>query len=234
MIKQTLLTLVAVVVLIPSARANPSSRRAVITGAGGDGRCTIEVSVDHAAEVEISGDLGVLTTTGGQPATWQRFQCNAPLPRKPVDFRFAGINGRGSMRLIQDPRATSGRAVVQINDPRGGRGNYAFELRWRPAGGPGWQPGPPPPPPGRGPDHGGSPTARSIRVCQDSVTDRLNRQGYTYVAFDRTIPGENNGRSQWISGAATGKRQYRATGFSFSCSVDLRFGTIRSVDVRPR
>src|ERR1700678_3007428 len=100
--------------LAQSAHANPVSRRATITGGGGNGRCTIEVSVDHAAEVEISGDMGVLTTTAGQPALWRRFQCNSPLPPRPVDFRLGRINGRGTVRLMQDPREKRGRAVIQI------------------------------------------------------------------------------------------------------------------------
>src|ERR1700723_2579736 len=96
------------------ALANPVSRRATMTGGGGNGRCTIEVSVDHAAEVEVSGDTGLLTTIAGQPSVWRRFQCNTPLPANPVDFRFVKIGGRGTVRLVQDPRSTRGRAVIHI------------------------------------------------------------------------------------------------------------------------
>src|ERR1700683_1447468 len=110
--------------LLPAAHANPVSRRAAITGGGGDGRCTIEVSGDHSAEVEVSGDLGLLTTVAGQPAGWRRFQCNVPLPSNPVDFRFVQNGRRGTVRLLQDPRSTRGRTVIQINDPKGGRGSY--------------------------------------------------------------------------------------------------------------
>src|ERR1700684_4016816 len=115
--KRILLSVVILAGVIRPAPANPVSRRATITGGGGNGRCTIEVSVDHAAEVEISGDTGLLTTTAGQPASWRRFQCNAPLPRNPVDFRFGGVNGRGTVRLIQDPRSTGGRGGGPIYDP---------------------------------------------------------------------------------------------------------------------
>src|ERR1700689_4171094 len=101
--------------LAQSAHANPVSRRATITGGGGNGRCTIEVTVDHAAEVEISGDMGLLTTVAGQPADWRRFQCNAPLPANPADFRFTKMNGRGNIRLVQDPRSTRGRALIRID-----------------------------------------------------------------------------------------------------------------------
>jgi hypothetical protein len=227
--------------LMQPAHANPVSRRANITGGGGNGRCTIEVSVDHAAEVEVSGDLGLLTTIAGQPAGWRRFQCNAPLPSNPVDFRFIRINGRGTVRLVQDPRSTGGRAVININDPQGGRAGYTFDLQWRggPGGG-GWAPGPPVPPPGHGPGPlpgpgwGGFPMARTIRMCQDSVTDRLNRDGYHSVTFERTMPVDNPGRHDWITGTATGKREFGTRWFSFSCSVDFSSGRVHSVDVRRR
>ncbi len=114
--------------------------------------------MDHAAEVEISGDNGLLTTIAGQPAVWRRFQCNAPLPRNPADFRLVRLDGRGTLRLVQEPGGTRGRAVIQINDPKGGRANYAFDLQWR---GMGHAPGP-----------GGFPMPRAIRACQDLVTDR--------------------------------------------------------------
>jgi hypothetical protein len=221
--------------LMAPAHANPVSRRATITGGGGDGRCALEVSVDHAAELEVAGDTGFLTTTAGQPALWRRFQCNMPLPRNPVDFRFIGTGGRGAMRLLQDPRDSGGRAVIQINDPQGGRAVYTFDLRWQSAAGGGWMPGPPPPM-GHGPGHGedGFPMARAIRACQDSVTDRLNQDGYRYVAFDRTIPDNGPGRNDWVIGRVSGRRWFETERFSFSCSVDFSSGTVRSVDLRRR
>jgi hypothetical protein len=149
--------------LMPSGHANPVSRRGIITGAGGDGSCTIEVTVDGAAEVEVSSDMGLLTTTSGQPAVWRRFQCNTPLPAKPVDFRLVRIDAnRGSIRLLQDPRSTGGRAVIRINDPKGGRGVYTFDLQWRGPGGGGWAPGPSVPPLGHWPAPGGFPMAKAI------------------------------------------------------------------------
>jgi hypothetical protein len=199
------------------SQANPVSRRAFITGVGGNGRCTIEVNVDRAAEVEISGDLGLLTTLEGQPAAWRRFQCNAPLPAQPLDFRVDG-GGRGNVRLVQDPRNTGGRAVIRINDPKSGRGNYTFELRWRERGLP------------TGP--GGFPMAKAIRACRDAVTDRLSRDGYESVTIDRLIPDDNPGGHDWITGWASGDRGNGTRRFSFSCSVDFGSGTVRSVNVQ--
>ena len=206
-------------VLVQTAGANPVSRRATITGGGGNGRCTVQVSVDHSAEVEISGDMGLLTTIAGQPASWRRFQCNAPLPSNPTDFRFLKTQGRGTMQMVQDPRRTGGRAVIHIADTQGGRSDYTFELHWRGLGG-GWGPG--------------SGMGRAMEACQDSVTHRLNGDGYRYVAFDRMMPADNSGRNDWITGRASGTRDFRTTHFSFSCSVDIRTGTVRWVDVRRR
>jgi len=241
--KHIILTIAIFAAVMQPAHANPVSRRATITGGGGHGRCTIEVTVDHAAEVEISGDRGLLTTTAGQPADWRRFQCNTPLPSNPADFRFTRIQGRGTVRLVQDPHRSGGRAVVQIEDPQAGRGGYTFDLQWRGGSGAGgWTPGPPPFPPGHGPGPppwhdpapGGFPIARAIQACQDSVTNRLSRDGYRYVSFERTMPVDNPGPHDWITGTAYGKRAFGNTRFSFSCSVDFGSGRIRSVDVTRR
>jgi Protein of unknown function (DUF3011) len=112
--------------------AQVQTRRATITGNGGDqGKCTIEVRVDIAAEVEVSGDMGRIRTLSGQPSNWVRFECSSPLPRNPVDFRFRGIDGRGNVQLIRDPQSTRGTAVVRIEDSKGRSEGYTFDLEWR-------------------------------------------------------------------------------------------------------
>jgi hypothetical protein len=113
------------------------TRRASMTGSRGDrGKCTIEVDVDGAAEVEVLGDSGRLRTLAGQRALWRRMECSDPLPRNPVDFRFRGIDGRGNVELIRDPRQNRGIAVVRIEDSKGGREGYTFDLEWTGSSGP--------------------------------------------------------------------------------------------------
>jgi hypothetical protein len=85
-----------------------------------------------------------------------------------------------------------------------------------------------------GPYGPGFPMSRAIRTCQDSVVNRLNRDGYRYVTFERTIPDNGPGRNDWVVGRATAKRGMRTDWFSFSCSVDFRAGRVRSVTVRRR
>jgi len=232
--KSTYLLAILVLGLAYAGKANPLPRRASITGGGGDGRCVVTVSVDHTAEVEITGDKGALTTTGGAPAAWKRFDCNTPMPRNPADFRLVRLAGRGTQRLIQDPRNTAGRAVVQISDTKGGRADYSFELRWLRSENSGWNPGPPLPRPLPPAGPNGIPVAAAIRTCQDSVTDEISRRGYSYVGFDRIAFDKAVDRVDWISGAANGKKGFIPERFSFTCSVDSRSGIVRSLDVSRR
>jgi len=129
--KSIYVTLLAAAACLPMAAA-PDTIRANITGGRGDrGKCTIEVNVDEAAEVEVSGDVGRIRTLAGGRAHWVRLQCTGPIPRNPEDFRFRGIDGRGQVELIRDPRSNRGAAVVRIIDRKGGREGYTFDLEWR-------------------------------------------------------------------------------------------------------
>ena len=111
--------------------AQQQTQRANITGNAVDGKCTIEVSVDGSAEVEVRGDIGRLRNLSGQRAEWRRFVCNGRMPDNPRDFRFRGIDGRGNVQLLQDPRQSGGPIVFRIDDPQGGREGYTVDLEWR-------------------------------------------------------------------------------------------------------
>lgn len=226
--RQAFLCPAVLIALIFPMHAETITRRATITGGRGPGKCTIEVSVDHAAEIEVRGDTADLTTLAGQTAYWRGFRCNAPLPHRPDDFRLASVRGRGKVHILQAPHGNRGIALIHISDPQRGRADYAVDLVWRGAED-GW--GSPPPSPG--PGHGGG-MRTAIRMCQEAVTDRLNRDGYDSITFGRTIPETNPGPNDWISGFATGKRGAETRRFSFSCSVDFRSGKVRFIDVRRR
>src|SRR5258708_3176092 len=116
---------------LSAASISAQTQRATVTGRGAAdrGACTIEVVVDGAAEIDLPADTPTLLKLSGQPPQWRRFECTAPLPANPVDFRFHGIGGRGRQELIRDPR-NGGVAVVRISDPPGGADGYTFELTW--------------------------------------------------------------------------------------------------------
>jgi hypothetical protein len=112
--------------------ANAQTRKATGVGGGNasSGKCTVEVMVDGAAQVEIKGDTATLKDLAGQAPQWRRFECTGPLPANPANFRFAGVDGRGRQTLARDPRNNGGTAVIQIEDSQGGAEGYTFDLFW--------------------------------------------------------------------------------------------------------
>jgi hypothetical protein len=68
-------------------------------------------------------------------------ECSEPLPRNPGDFRFQGIDGRGRQTLVRDPNGNRGVAVVRIEDSKGGREGYTFDLEWSGGSGSSYFPG---------------------------------------------------------------------------------------------
>jgi hypothetical protein len=123
----------ALLMAATAAQAQVATRRASIVGnrGGAEDKCTIEVRVDIAAEIEVNGEMGRIRTLSGQPANWVRFDCTSPLPRNPVDFRFEGREGRGNVNLLRDPMSNRGFAVIRVDDPKGGAEGYTFDLLWR-------------------------------------------------------------------------------------------------------
>jgi len=119
------------IALTAVANAETFSRTATIMGGGNrnGGKCTIEVVVDGAAEVEVRGSNATLRNLGGASPQWRRFECTSPVPPNPDNFRFSGVDGRGLQQLVRDPRS-GGAAVIRIEDPDSGPEGYTFDLVW--------------------------------------------------------------------------------------------------------
>ncbi len=127
-----LISIFSISVLIAvSAFAQSYQRRAQIVGGGSPdrGKCTIEVVVDGAAEVELHGDTATLKNLSGQPPQWRRFECTGVMPPNVANFRFTGVDGRGRQELVRDPR-NGGVAVIRIEDPEAGSEGYTFDVTW--------------------------------------------------------------------------------------------------------
>ncbi len=240
------------VVLAAQAQVSDQVRRATISGSGGtSGKCTIEVRVDIAAEVDVYGDSGRLRTLAGQPATWTRMECNNPLPYRMTDFRFRGIDGRGTQRLAQDPRNNNSIAVIRIEDPSGGSEGYTFTIEWSGASG------------GAPTDGfatiGGYPTTstsstagtggilssrrgatrtisaeRALDLCRAEVHTRGERD-YGLRNLDITAVGvdTSQGRRNWITGTFTDSSGtfLRGSGYRFNCSMDYSSGQVGAVEI---
>jgi hypothetical protein len=205
----------------------------------GEAKCTLEVVVDGAAEVEIRGDTATLRNLQGQPPQWRRFECSQVLPANPAGFHFQGIDGRGRQQLVQEPG--NGRpAVVRIDDSGGGEEGYTFDILWGLTGrGPG--PGPisrgpngPPPPRPVGPPRRFY-TEDAVRACQDYVRGEAARRFNSRdVVFRRTRMDDQPGRNDSVVGFLEARTPGRPPrNYRFSCSVDFNAGRVRSADVIP-
>jgi hypothetical protein len=75
---------------------------------------------------------------------------------------------------------------------------------------------------------------RAISTCQRAAEDRMRRDGYNRVEFTSTRMDDQPGRNDWVIGTARAYRGPNFESYSFSCSVNLRDGDVRSVDVRRR
>ena len=250
-----LLTIAACFAIAGPASAQTNQRRAALTG-GGDanhGKCTIEVLVDGAADVEIRGDNGTLRNENGQPPQWRRFECTGPLPPNPGDFRFVGVDGRGRQELVRDPRQ-GGMAVVRIEDRQGGAEGYTFDLIWNNGGGsPGnVYPGPQVRDRREGDGIDNNPrvgrdrpiyqdrpmnrrfsTEEAVQVCQDAVRQQaVERFRTPNIAFRRTALEDAPGRRDWVSGTFGVRRGYGGEEpYRFSCSVNFDTGVVRSAQI---
>lgn len=236
------ITVLSIASAAVTASGQTFQRRASGMGGGSPdrGKCTIEVVVDGAAEVEIRGDNATLRNLNGQPPQWRRFECTSPLPGNPPNFRFTGVDGRGSQELVRVPQG-GGPAVVRIQDRDNGSEGYTFDITWGGGGGDRFD-GPPGPPPARGgfdergPRGGGRfTTEAAIRVCQDAVRQQaFERFHANSVAFRRTALDDNPGRQDWITGILDVRRGYdRDEAFRFSCSVNFDNGQVRSAQIDP-
>jgi hypothetical protein len=87
--------------------------------------------VDEGAIVNCQKQSCFSTTDRGAPVADEHFKFSRPLPDRDSDVRLEYPEGRGEIRLIEQPRARNNyTARVSIRDPQGGGGEYAFTLTW--------------------------------------------------------------------------------------------------------
>ncbi len=108
-----------------------------------DGRCIIRVMVDDEVDVELSGDQVRVRVLKGGAGRDDGSECTQPLPIGGFSrFAFRGIDGRGEVRLVQEPRPGNNYvAIVAIKDSRKGTEGYTYELSWNTDGSAFWRPG---------------------------------------------------------------------------------------------
>ena len=87
--------------------------------------------VDQAAIVSCHERSCVSSAGEGVPVAGERFKFSRPLPDRDVDVRLEDPEGRGEIRLIEQPRQRNNyTARIAIRDPQPGSGEYSFTLEW--------------------------------------------------------------------------------------------------------
>jgi hypothetical protein len=81
---------------------------------------------------------------------------------------------------------------------------------------------------------GASRNTRGVEACQRAVSDRLHSEGLPNIDMAFIGVDNNHGRSDWIVGNARAGIGPDRDWFTFSCSVNLQNGSIRSVQVDRR
>ncbi len=248
MYRQVLLGAAGWAAIAGSASAQDLERTASFLGGGSPdrGKCTIEVVVDTAAELEIRGNRAILRNIAGQPPQWRRFECTGALPRNPADFQFQGIDGRGRQTLVQDPRNSGGAAVIRIEDTAGGSEGYTFDILW----GSGYGQGPVRNDQSGGAYNGGGfgigrsgggraqrfTTQQAVQVCESSIRQQAEQRFRTRnINFRGTSLDNNPGRQDWVMGMFDVQRSPgRGESYRFSCSVNFDTGQVRSAQIGTR
>jgi hypothetical protein len=105
--------------------------------------------VEHAAVIDCQQQSCVSRSEHGTPVADEHFRFSRPLPDRDTEVRLDTSDGRGEIRIIEQPRERNHyTARVAINDPVAGPTDYSFTLVWNRANNK--DPGPIPDPVGRG------------------------------------------------------------------------------------
>jgi hypothetical protein len=98
----------------------------------GPGSLSWSGRVDDIVDITIrGGSVSYQTRSGAQINDVRSRLSGGALPRREGGVTIVSGNGRGSVQVVQQPSQSNGyTAIIRINDPRGGAGDYNFEARW--------------------------------------------------------------------------------------------------------
>jgi hypothetical protein len=200
----------------------------LISGAEADrGHCTVQITVDENAQIEIRRDTASIQSSSGGPPELRRFQCTGPVPANPKDFKFLSTGGRGKLELLHAPQ-TDGSALVRIDDPDGGLDTYSFDISWG-------APGPYPLTQHQGDRYA---PEEATKVCQQAVREQaVDHFHNANISFRDTHLNETHSNdASGATGQVTGVLELHpaagaAVSYPFSCAADLARGSISAAQI---
>ena len=99
---------------------------------GSSGALAWRGQVDDVVEVRVQGRrVDYVTRSGATVRDVQRRVSGNGLPGPDVNVSIRNSQGRGNVRVAQQPSARNGyTAIIRIQDPQGGFGHYDFQAAW--------------------------------------------------------------------------------------------------------
>ena len=89
-------------------------------------------TVDDRVQLVIKGGRLDVSTISGRPYPEGNFSFTSSLPRRNVNVEVNKRNGRGDVRVIQQPdRNNDYTAIIEISDKDGGAKEYQLEISWQ-------------------------------------------------------------------------------------------------------
>lgn len=88
--------------------------------------------VDDVVQLKIRGNSVEVKTIAGREVSNANYNFTSPLPNRRVDVEVDKKKGRGSVRVLQQPRRENDfTTVIEIKDTSGGARDYELEIYWR-------------------------------------------------------------------------------------------------------
>jgi len=123
------LTVVACVSLAVRVQAQNASDQAAPTQASGF--ITWRGVVDDKVDISFQGSTVKSTIIHGKPVENQEYRVHQPMPSDNVTVVLSRVEGRGTVKITQQPDRDNGyTTIVRLHDRRGGGGLYKFSLTW--------------------------------------------------------------------------------------------------------
>jgi hypothetical protein len=97
----------------------------------GEDRLTWSGRVDEEVDISCRGNDCRPESLRGQPVMRDRFVFSRPLPSAAVRVRLDDVQGRGDVRIMEQPSENNGYTTkIRVRDSQSGAGDYAFSLFW--------------------------------------------------------------------------------------------------------
>jgi hypothetical protein len=109
-----------------------ASNQALERGSGRTDKLAWSGRVDEETVISCRDKTCSSRTDLGAPVAGEHFKFSRPLPHRDVEVTLENADGRGDIRLVQQPRESNNyTARVAIRDPQNGFGEYSFTLAWK-------------------------------------------------------------------------------------------------------